>query len=129
MKKFIIAFLATMAGLLSKGYSQTSDSTINALLAIDENQFIDKPLDSIISKLPSGYIRIKVYAGGHQYTARCLNVLYPNQVWIDLHVRDFSHINPRNDNKTWDITLMRKEKLYKTVIYKHTECFRNCDVR
>lgn len=128
MKKYLFVLLVMTFTILKKGHSQTTDSIVNALLAINEADYIGKPLDSIIAKLPPGYIRMKVFPSGHQYTARCINVLYPNRVWIDLHVSEFTHMNPRNDNKAWDITLMRKEKLYKTVIYKRRDCYRNCDV-
>lgn len=127
MTKYIIAIIIIFS-FQFKGFSQTSDSTVNALLAMNETDYINKPLDSIIAHLPPGYIRIKVHASTHYYTVRCLNILYPNEVWIDLHVREFTHINPRNDNRDWNISLLRKEKLYKTVIYKHIVCYRNCDV-
>lgn len=129
MRKVIFIVTITLISTLQKTSAQTSDTTLNALLAIDENQFIGKPVDSIMAALPSGYIQIKIFAGGHQYTARKIGVMYPNRVWVELHVREFTHMNPRNDNKAWDIALMRKEKLYKTVIYKSVDCFRNCDIR
>ncbi len=107
--------------------AQTSDSTLNALLAIDESQFIGKPLDSIIAVLPQGYIEMRIF--GIRNTARKINILYPNRVWIELHVREFSYMEQRDVNRVWNMTLMRKEKLYRTVIYKHLECYRNCDIR
>lgn len=127
MKKYIFLLIVTVAFISKQSSSQTTDSTVNALLAIDESQFINKPLDSIIAVLPSGYISMKIYSGGHQYTARCLSLLYPNRVWIDLHVRSFTHMSPVDTNKVWNISQMRQENLYKTVIYKHNTCYRNCD--
>lgn len=119
--------IITVAFISKQSSSQTTDSTVNALLAIDESQFINKPLDSIIAVLPSGYIQIRIFSGGHLYTARKIGVLYPNRVWIDLHVREFTNMNPVDTNRIWDITLMRREKLYRTAIYKHNTCYRNCD--
>lgn len=107
---------------------QTPDSTVNALLAVNETFYINKPLDSIIAVLPSGYIEMKIVSGGHRYTARKLRLRYANEVWIELHVREFTNMNPVDTNRTWNITLMRKEKLYKTAIYKHNSCYRNCDL-
>lgn len=118
-----------MTWFSSKLHCQSTDSRVNALMAINESHYIGKPLDSIIAVLPAGYIEMKIIASTHRYTARKIRVKYANEVWIELHVREFTHMNPRDENRIWNITLMRKEKLYKTVIYKHTECFRNCDVR
>ncbi|MBL7729615.1 MAG: hypothetical protein JNM88_00440 [Chitinophagaceae bacterium] len=128
MRKYVLFFALIFSLLSERAFSQTSDSTVNALLAIDEGQFINKPLDSIIALLPPGYIDIRIIHGGHRYTARKLKFLYPNRVWIDLHVREFNFMNPLDTSQVWNITLMRKEKLYKTVIYKHVNCYRNCDV-
>src|SRR5688572_2742498 len=103
MKKYIFLMIVSLSCYLQKASSQTTDPTVNALLAIDENLFINKPLDSIIAVLPPGYIRLKIYNGGHLYTARCLNVLYPNDVWIDLHVRQFNFMTPVDPNRIWDL--------------------------
>lgn len=126
MKKiYVLVVLITF--LVFKNVSaQTTDSTLNMLLIINENQFINKPLDSIICILPTGYIKMKVR--GIRTTARKITVLYPNKVWIELHVRDLTHMNPEDYNRDWSLPLMRQEKLFKTVIYKHNTCYRNCDV-
>jgi hypothetical protein len=129
MKKYIILFALAFFSIAQKTVAQTSDSTVNSLLAIDENPYIGKPLDSIISVLPSGYIEIKIVAGGHRYTARKLRIRYSNEVWVELHVREFSFMNPVDTNRGWNIPLIRQEKLYRTVIYKNVDCYRNCDVR
>lgn len=127
MKTIINIILILLLLNFKQVNGQTSDSTVNALLAIDETQFINKPLDSIIAVLPPGYIRIQIFSGGHLYTARKLNILYPDRVWIDLHVREFTNMNPVDTNRIWDVTLMRREKLFRTAIYKHNTCYRNCD--
>jgi hypothetical protein len=123
-----IFFFFSMILLLSskKSNAQTQDANLTALLAINESQYINKPLDSIISVLPSGYIRMKVY--GNRNTARQVLVLYPNKVWIELHVREFTHMNPEDYNRAWNLSLMRQEKLYKSVIFQKHTCYRNCDV-
>lgn len=128
MKRSLLIFLVSLMLISHKMASQTRDSTVNVLLSINENIYIGKPLDSVIAVLPSGYISMKIISGGHQYTARKLRIQYPDQVWIDLHVREFHYMNPRDNNRIWNVALMRKEKLYKTVIYKHIICYRNCDV-
>lgn len=127
MKKLFVSILVVTSILCSEANAQTNDSVVSQLLRIDESLFINKPLDSIIAKLPSGYISMKVY--GLRATARMLLFLYPNRVWIELHVRQFSYMNPVDENKVWNALLMRNEPLFKTVIYKSNTCFRNCEVR
>ncbi len=127
MKKYIISLIVLVIMFSNKTIAQTNDSVVNRLLQIDESLFINKPLDSIIAKLPSGYISMKVY--GLRATARSLVFLYPNRVWIDLHVRQFSYMNPVDENKVWNALLMRKEPLFKTAIYKGSICYRNCELR
>lgn len=128
MQKYLTLILGFLLSASENSFSQTPDSTVNSLLAINENQFSNKPLDSIIAVLPSGYIDMRIVAPTHRNTARLLRILYPSNVWIDLHVRNFVHMNPVDTNRLWNIALMRKECLYKTVIFKHVECYRNCDI-
>lgn len=124
MKKQLFSLLINFALFNHSGFSQTSDSTLNQLLSINKLRFINKPLDSIIAILPSGYTTLKIF--GIRNTARKLNVVYPNQVWIELHVRQFNFMNPVDTSRTWDISLMRKEDLYNISIYKGKNCFSGC---
>jgi hypothetical protein len=124
MKKYLLILSFLVSILCDKASGQTADSTLNQLLSINEADFINKPLDSIIAILPTGYTRIKIY--GIRNTARMLSVRYPNKVWIELHVRQFNYMNPVDANNIWDITLMRKENLYKRSIYKGKNCYAGC---
>lgn len=124
MKKIL---LITIVFLFSKeGFSQSSDPNLNDLVNINKSLFINKPLDSIISILPSGYIEMKVI--GIRKTARNLRVMYPNRVWIDLHVRQFTHMNPVDPNRTWNVSQMRQETLHSVSVYKGVECYEGCPV-
>lgn len=129
MKKYIFLISILTISFINKINGQTPDSTVNSLLAMNESQYINKPLDSIITNLPAGYDQIKILSGGHLYTARKIRIRYPNEVYIELHVRQYTHMNPVDSNRIWDIALMRQENLYKTVIYKNNTCYRNCDVQ
>jgi hypothetical protein len=122
MKKIMI--IATIIFISIKGYSQTSDPILNDLLNIDKSLFINKPLDSLISVIPTGYIEIKVV--GIRKTARNLRIMYPNRVWIDLHVRQFSHMNPVDPNRIWSIAQMRLENLHSVTVYKGINCYEGC---
>lgn len=127
MKKLYIGLVFLFGFFLQKSYSQ-QDTILAALLLINENEYLGKSLDSIIIKLPQNNIEMKIISGGHQFTARKLRVRYPNNVWIELHVRDFNFMNPLDINRVWNIPLMRMEHLYRVAIYKDTVCYAGCDV-
>jgi hypothetical protein len=128
MKKiFLVLGMVLFTFLTGKAEAQTPDSILLQLQAVDESQFIGKPLDSIISILPAGHIKMVVR--GIRTTARKITILYPNRVWIELHVREFTNMNPDDSNRVWNLSLMRQEKLYRTVIYKNTTCYSNCNVK
>ncbi|MBS1760480.1 MAG: hypothetical protein JST23_10190 [Bacteroidetes bacterium] len=127
MKKIIPFLFVFFLSFVKISKAQTADSIVNHLLAINENSYIGLPLDSIIAHLPSGYTEMKIL--DLRNTARSLCIKYPNKVWIELHVRQFIHINPFSANKFWDLNAFKLEKLYKTTIYKNNNCYRNCDLR
>jgi hypothetical protein len=127
MKKTFYTLLLLLLFFSPSLKAQTTDSTVNQLLAINESAYIGLPLDSIISMLPPGYTEIKVF--DIRNTARSLCIKYPNKVWIELHVRNFLYMNPYDPNRNWNIQTMRTEQLYKTIVYKNTKCYRNCELR
>lgn len=122
MKNTLLILLFLLISAISKG--QTSDSTVNQILAINDAQFIGQPLNSIISVLPSGIIDYKVR--GIRNTARKLVIHYPDKVWVELHVRSFNHMNEIDPNRVWDVNLMKMENLYQMSVYKNLECYKNC---
>lgn len=121
MKRII--FVLSILLFSSKVFSQTDPNLIN-LLSIDKSLFLNKPLDSIISVLPAGYIEMKVV--GIRKTARNLRVMYPNRVWIDLHIRQFNHMNPVDPNRIWSVSQIRLENLHSVTIYKGVNCYEGC---
>ncbi|MFD2918180.1 hypothetical protein ACFS6H_00585 [Terrimonas rubra] len=126
MKKMIL-FSTIFWGLSFSKSSKAQSPVVDSLMAINEISYIGKPLDSLITKLPTGYIKIFV-RGLFLQKARCITVQYPGWIWIDLHVREFTHMNPIDNNGVWDINLMRKEKLYGIAIYNDINCLKNCDM-
>lgn len=126
MKKIIL--LATISFIqLLPGSVRAQNPLVDSLMYIDETKYIGKPLDTLIAKLPKGYINLNV-RGLFLLKARYITVTYPNDIWIELHVRDFTHMNPVDSNGVWDINLMRKERLYGISIYNDINCLRNCDL-
>src|SRR4030095_4609586 len=124
MKKYFAFLLMLLFSGNLRSQAQTSDSTLNHLLAVNESSFRNKPLDSIIAILPTGYSQMKV--SGWRKTARYLTVSYPNKVWLELHVRTFDYMNPIDPNHIWDINLMTKESLHHISISKEGACYYGC---
>lgn len=126
MKKILL--LATISFIqLLPGSVRAQNPLVDSLMYIDETKYTGKPLDTLIAKLPKGYINLNV-RGLFLLKARYITVTYPNDIWIELHVREFTHMNPVDSNGVWDINLMRKEKLYGFAIYNDINCLKNCDM-
>ncbi|MBL7729614.1 MAG: hypothetical protein JNM88_00435 [Chitinophagaceae bacterium] len=126
MRKHLLIILFLWFTTNQQSFSQTTDSTLSALLAIDETQYINKPLDSIIAVLPAGYVEMRVF--GIRTTARFLGIKYPNKIWINLNVREFLTMNPDDTNKVWNVNQMRTEKLHSVSIHKGSACYSGCPV-
>lgn len=124
-KKILLATISFIQ--LLPGSVRAQSPLVDSLMYIDETKYIGKPLDTLIAKLPKGYINLNV-RGLFLLKARYITVTYPNDIWIELHVRDFTHMNPVDSNGVWDINLMRKERLYGISIYNDINCLRNCDL-
>ena len=124
MKKCLFPPLIFFLFSCIQSQAQHPDTTLNQLLAINASHYINKPLDSIISVLPDGYTQLRV--SGWRKTARFITVSYPNKLWIELHVRQFSYMNPVDPNHVWDINLMRLENLHHISISKGGTCYVGC---
>lgn len=124
MYKYLLTVLIYICVSNQKANCQTNDSTVNQLLSINSALFLNKPLDSIIQVLPAGYTGMKIF--GIRNTARFLRLLYPNKVWIELHVRQFNYMNPVDGNNSWNIAQIRKENLQAIKIYKGSVCYVGC---
>lgn len=137
MKMYLFSTVLIMSFFTGKGLPQKhqcSDNKIDKitdtvptyLASLNLQNFIGKPIDSFIAKIPASYTSMKVYGGHNPKVASQLSVSYPNGVEICIYARNFQFINPRSETLTWDITLFRKEKLSKVIIYNGTECINGC---
>lgn len=102
------------------------DTILPILSQMDVNSFVNKPIDSFLAKIPSGYLRLKIQSPGNPKYAEVLSVLYPGKVFIYIYVYEFTHMNPRSETFTWDMTLFRKEKISRIEIYNGVECIKGC---
>lgn len=85
-------------------------------------QFSNLPIDSFMIKIPQNFTSLKIHGGGRMDRAGIFSIKYNSNVYIDIRVLEFTHMDPTNPNKIppdqrWSTTLMRKEKVYSIRIY------------
>ncbi len=88
--------------------------------------FIGKPIDTLLSYIPSNFYNIKVYPVGISNRGMMFNAGHlfisftpdKNGPSIALWVNEFTHMNRYSPNSTWDATLFRKENIFKIQIWK-----------
>ena len=139
-KKLLFLFACLFLFKMTIGQTQqielpgSEDSVLNQLLTINDSLFIGKPLDSIIAKLPLGYVKMYGVGGSRPQIITCLRIVYPKNVFIELYVWEFTHMSristttDLSDGIKWDVNLMRKEKLHHIIVFQHIFCLRNCDL-
>lgn len=101
------------------------DTLVVFLSTLNLAQFENKPIDSLIAKLPVHYTNMRVLGGSRDDRAGKLLINYSNNVYIIIRVLEFTHLDPTNPNKIppdqrWSTTLMRKEKIYSIRIFNGT---------
>ena len=137
MKKYIILIAIISFGFTAKSASKIKDVDSNRvvitdsipaiLAALNVDTFKTKPIDSFLTKIPTGYLSMRIFAHGNPKYAETLAVIYPNKVFIEIYVYDFQHMDPRSETFTWDMDLFRKEKIHHIVIYNGVTCINGCE--
>lgn len=115
MKK--ILFLTFIFIYQNSATAQTSDSTYNAINSVNFTQYINKPIDSILSVLPINYLEIKLYGHLTSNKVRYLAIEYAGGTQIYLFVKYFSHMNPVDPNRIWDLNLFKLENLSQIIMF------------
>ena len=121
LKSILIIFLASM--LATSCYSAkvnhkpVYDSVYLQLAALDFDYYLQKPIDSFLTHIPSGYIEMKIVSKGKRAHAGFLIIRYPNDLDLFIYVRGYHYMNPEDPNHVWDITLFRKENLHKVTMF------------
>ena len=87
-----------------------TDTLLTYLSSLDLTYYSDKPVDSFLKKLPSGYSQMKVLDKDGSRYARYFWVKY-DTIRIMIYVKEFHHLTPRNHDRNWDINLFRMENL------------------
>ena len=130
---FFLIFKTNASGLKENmRENQPTDSIKNQLSAINLSQYNGLPVDSLIAHLPSGYTELKITGWRSIRIAEILYVIYPNNIEVAIHVRNFQYMNPRLANtstpkQNWIVPLFRKEPIAFTVMFDGTNCFNGCE--
>ena len=111
-----------------------NDTIILQLATLNLTQFQGQPVDTLLSHLPSGYTSMKIGGWRSQRLAEVLYVIYPNKVYVAIHVRNFQYMNPQLANtstpeQNWDISQFRREAITFTIIFNDSVCINGCENR
>jgi hypothetical protein len=103
------------------------DTTLDYLLSLNLDSFNQKPVDSLLSVLPTNYLRMKIIGMGNLRSANTLQIIYPNNIGVLIKVKDFTHMNPHGWSHEWDLNLFKLERIKCTEIWdgaalKNAEC-------
>lgn len=109
-----------------------TDTVITQLTNLNFAQFNGQPVDSLLAHLPGGYTTMKIGGWRSQRLAEVLYILYPNNVSVGIHVRNFQFMNPHlvntpNPTENWNITLFKKETITFTIAFNGPNCINGCE--
>jgi hypothetical protein len=123
--KFLVVLIINIT-LSNFIYSQSPDSTLTFLASLNLSTYKDNPVDSFLTKVPGGYIEMKVLASHNPKIANVLSVLYPNKIYVWVYVYKFQFMNPRSETFTWNMILFRKENVHHIEVWKNVDCYNGC---
>jgi hypothetical protein len=111
--------------------TQPTDTLITQLSYLNLSQYNGQPVDTLLAHLPSGVTTMKITGWRSIRVAEILHVVYPNRVVVEIHVRNFQHMNPNwvnasNPTQNWSIPLFKKEAIAYTVIFNGPVCINGC---
>ncbi len=112
MKKII--YLIFIAAFLfnGKAISQTNASVYDTICKIDFSYYMNKPVDSFLRILPTGYYPLQLF--GHLKNNRIyfLGFDYPDGTEVIIKVKKYRFMNPTDPNRIWDIDMYKKEDVF-----------------
>lgn len=125
MKKHTTKYVIALLLLFVVSFEVSAQTTLESQLTnLNLASFINKPIDSLLAKIPVGYSQMIVTSGCNVFLAGGIAIGYPSEYDIDIRAYDFQHVTRRNISRVpsaqaWPIHLMRKEKIASIVIYKN----------
>jgi hypothetical protein len=123
-----LAFAETplIARLDFKKITPCQDTLVPYLTALNLSNFIGKPIDSFLTKLPTNYTQIKILPGDQLKKAHMLYIRYNANVYLGIIVSKFQYMNPSPPSSNWSISLFRKETVAFIEIYNGINCINGC---
>ncbi len=99
----------------------------NQLRNFPIESYLNKPIDSLIVNLPSGYdTSFVIGSNGNINRGASLQINYPpnNQFWIDIFITDAQFITIQKDlnvqpEVAWPLHLLRKEKIGSITLFSN----------
>lgn len=128
--KYILTALISIISLIVSGQIRNCtefrdpppiDTIRLALKSIRVSEYVDKPIDSLLNRLPRGFtihkfIPLVKRINKPYYKTNELYIRYANGDYVSIQVKTFRFMNPIDPNKVWDITLFGKESFYLVTI-------------
>lgn len=111
---------------------QQPDTLVATLATLNLSQYNGQSVDALLSNLPSGITEMKITGWHSIRKAEILHVIYPNKVVVEIHVKQFHHMNPNWVNtptpaQNWDITLFRQEAIAFSIAFNGGVCINGCE--
>ncbi len=119
MKKyFIVVFV-----LISWSLNVKAQTFRDSILAIDFNYYLNKPIDSLVNKLPFTYDSVYTRAGGSTFVGAKIVLRYSNpDTWIYIYPGSHDYFTPVNaahnpPHIAWPLNLVKKEKAWRIIVW------------
>ncbi len=107
--------------------NDTAIYPLDKLISIDFNKYLNKPIDTFLVKIPTGYVLSKLFSSDNLKCRNRIAVYYGNNITYCITVDQFQYMNPCNLNRIWDINLFRKEKIGSIELYNENgDCVKGC---
>lgn len=122
MRIIILIFLSFISTLNCFAQNQLESDLQNLPLA----NYLNKPIDSLIAHLPTGYDTLFVVgSAGNINKGASIQINYANyQFWLDIFITSPQFITVQRDARyssvdtAWPLQLLRKEKVGRVTIFK-----------
>jgi len=117
MKKLIITII--LIGCINTIKAQ---SVKDSILNINLVQYIDKPMDSLISRLPYSYDSMFTRSSSSMFVGAKIIICYSNpNLWIYIYPGSHNYYTPINaahnpPHIAWPLASVRKEKIWRIVV-------------
>jgi len=95
----------------------------DSILAVNFTYYLDKPIDSLINKLPTTYDSIYTRAGSSTFKGAKIVLKYSNSnTWVYIYPGTHDYFTPLNSpynppHIAWPLHLVRKEKTWMVVVW------------